>query len=94
VSAISDEDLDAIESRSAAATPAPWWSWIEGRDGTSGESFIGRGRAGARHSDLYLSTDPGERVSNEDHDFIAHARQDVPELLAEVRRLRQLTEGE
>ncbi len=24
----------------------------------------------------------------EDHDFIAHARQDVPRLLAEVRRLR------
>lgn len=82
-------ELDAIEARCWAATPSPWWAWVEGRDGTSASSFIGRGLDGARHPDLYLSTDPGERVSTADYDFIAHARQDLPRLLAEVRRLRE-----
>lgn len=87
---LTDDELDAIEARSSAATPSPWWSWVEGRDGVAGDTFIGRGLDGARHPDLYLSTDPGERVSSEDHDFIAAARQDVPRLVAEVRRLRGL----
>jgi hypothetical protein len=88
VEPLSDADLDAVEARCRAATPSPWWAWVEGRDGTSASSFIGRGLDGARHSDLYLSTDPGDRVTDEDYDFIAHARQDLPRLLAEVRRLR------
>jgi hypothetical protein len=64
-----------------------------GRDGTSASSFIGRGLDGARHSDLYLSTDPGEQVRTADYDFLANARQDVPRLLAEVRRLRKERRG-
>lgn len=88
VQALSSEDLDTIEARAAAATPGPWWSWVEGRDGTSGDTFIGRGQVHARRSDLYLSTDPGERVSDQDIDFIASAREDGVRLVAEVRRLR------
>jgi hypothetical protein len=94
VSGLSEEELGAIESRSAAATPGPWWSWVEGRDGTSGDTFIGRGREGARYPDLYLSTDPGDRVSDEDLDFIAGARDDIPKLIAEVRRFRKLVVAE
>jgi hypothetical protein len=89
VDLLSSDDLDAVERRCLAATPPPWWAWVEGRDGVAGDSFIGRGLDGARHSDLYLSTYPGEVVSAADYDFIAHARQDVPLLLAEVRRLRE-----
>jgi hypothetical protein len=86
---LSDAELNAMEARCEAATPSPWWAWIEGRDGTSASSFIGRGLDGARHPDLYLSTDPGDQVSIADHDFIAAARQDLPRLLAEVRRLQR-----
>jgi hypothetical protein len=35
--------------------------------------------------DLYLSGG-----TPQDQDFVAHARQDIPNLLAEVRRLRSL----
>lgn len=80
----------AIEVRAAAATPGPWWSWVEGRDGHSGGTFIGRGDNRQRSTDLYLSSGESNAVTDEDHDFIAHARPDVPRLLAEVRRLRGL----
>ena len=33
-------------------------------------------------------------ATDHDQDFIAYAREDVPRLLAEVRRLRQLLEEE
>lgn len=87
---LDDADLTAIETRVAAATPGPWWSWVEGRDGVAGDTFIGRGHEEQRSDDLYLSTGESNAVTDADHDFIAHARQDVPRLLTEVRRLRDL----
>lgn len=87
---LSEGDLDAIEQRAAQATPGPWWSWIEGRDGLSGASFIGRGHGSERELDLYLSTGATQPVPTADYDFIAQARQDVPRLVAEIRRLRAL----
>lgn len=59
----------------------------------SGDSFIGQGSdepgTAPERRDLYLSTYKDEpAVPVADYDFIAHARQDVPRLLAEVRRLR------
>ena len=86
---LSIEALDVIEARALAATPGQWW-WVEGRDGTLGDRFIGRGGGIVGHPYLYLATEPGERVPPQDFDFIAHARQDVPSLVAEVRRLRRL----
>lgn len=92
--AIDDAELDAMEQRCGAATPGPWWAWFEGRDGFGGDSFIGQGSdepgtVPARR-DLYLSTYKDEPpVPVADYDFIAHARQDVPRLIAEVRRLRR-----
>ena len=44
-----------------------------------------RGEGDARHADIELA---GATVA--DQDFIAHARQDVPRLLAEVVRLRRI----
>jgi hypothetical protein len=89
---ISDEELDTIAARVAAATAGPWLSYFEGRDHTSGDSFI---RTAAH--DLYISSD--EYVGGGGHfladlDFIAHARQDVPRLLEEVRRLRLLNRSQ
>jgi hypothetical protein len=73
-------DLDAIEARANAARPAPW-SWVVSEN---------------RHWCLLLA-DPGtaeegrigKLADDDDSEFIAHARTDVPALVAEVRRLSQ-----
>lgn len=77
---MTNEELDEIRERCRRAAPGPWTAWIEGRDHTSGSSFV---RTGA--DDIELSG-----ASEGDYDFIAHARQDIPRLLAEVGRLRTL----
>jgi predicted oxidoreductase len=89
---LSDRELDAIERRAASASPGPWTSFIEGRDHLSGDTFI---RIGGEHDDtpdMYVSISEAGQVSknvpDSDLDFIAHARQDVPRLVAEVRRLQ------
>jgi hypothetical protein len=74
---ISAELLDEIERRCAAATPGPWKSYVEGRDHTAGDSFIMTGG-----EDIYLT---GATLA--DQDFIAHARQDLPALIQEIRAL-------
>ncbi|HUH95749.1 MAG TPA: hypothetical protein VLZ89_00200 [Anaerolineales bacterium] len=79
---LSQEYLDEVRKRCEAATAAPWISFVEGRDFTGGDSVIGRG-PNRSEADLYLT---GETIA--DQDFIAHARQDVPLLLAEIARLR------
>lgn len=75
---LTNADLDQIEARLRAATPGPWKSFVEGRDHTSGSSFIQ-----TPDSDIESCG-----ATAADQDFIAHARQDLPRLLAEVRRLR------
>src|SRR5215468_9396713 len=76
---LTDEELQHMYKRCAAATPGPWKSYIEGRDHTSGSSFI---MTDGEDIELTGATDA-------DYDFIAHTRQDLPRLLAEVQRLRQ-----
>lgn len=85
---LSDEELDSIVSRLNATTPGPWRSFFEGRDHTSGDSFI---RTGTQ--DIYIHAEDyvgGGGHFCADQDFIAHARQDIPRLVAELRRLRSL----
>jgi len=82
---ISDEDLKEILDRCNAATPGPWVSYIEGRDHTSGSDFIMTGTIEKRGNDIELSG-----ATQADQDFIAHARQDVLRLVAEIQRLKQL----
>ena len=87
-----DEQLAEIERRAEAASPGPWQAFVEGRDHTSGDTIIRMGAFDGSHPDMYISTcdDSGNpnRVSDADWDFVAHARQDVPRLVAEVRRLQ------
>ncbi len=85
---LSDDELARIEARCNAATPSPWIAYVEGRDHTSGSSFIKTGPPKQRGQDIELT---GATV--EDHDFIAGARQDIPRLIAEIRRLRSSHEG-
>lgn len=82
---VSPEELAEIEARCNRASSEPWRSMIEGRDHTAGSSFIMTGPPHARGDDIELSG-----ATTEDQDFIAHARQDVPRLVSEVRRLRAL----
>jgi len=84
---ISDAELDAMQQRADAASRAPWRSWIEDRDQECGSSFIQVGSDDDRDEDMYVSRDD-RPISDADLDFIAAARQDVPRLVAEVRRLR------
>lgn len=80
---LSEEDLFAMEARLVGLSPGPWISYVEGRDHMSGSSFIMVG----------LEDEPDIEMlgaSVNDQDFIAAARQDVPRLIAEVRRLRAL----
>ena len=76
---IGDKNLTLIEARLRDATPGPWSSFVEGRDHSSGSSFIR-----SPTSDIELSG-----ATTADQDFIAHARQDVPRLLEEIRLLRR-----
>jgi hypothetical protein len=80
-----EQQLQEIERRCAAASPAPWVSCVEGRDHDAGSNFILTGTGKARGADIELT---GATIA--DQDFIAHARQDIPRLLAEIRRLKEL----
>lgn len=72
--------LRAIKDKCEKATKGPWISFVEGRDHTSGCSFIGT--AG---EDIELTG-----ATADDQDFIASCRQDVPWLIDEIERLRKL----
>ena len=82
---ISEEALSLILERCEEATLGPWKSHIEGRDHQSGSSFIM-----TSGNDIEVSG-----ATDADQDFMAHARQDVPQLVEEVQRLqRKLEESE
>ena len=73
-------DLDAIEQRANAASDGPWWNdshEIYAGHGTSDDQWIGE----TCNIDLL---DAGAANGA----FLAAARQDVPALVAEIRRLR------
>jgi hypothetical protein len=89
-----DETLRAIEERASKATPGEWTPWERGEPVENG---------GVRQRCYVTSGDPygpAIVVSGDTHlwwneqpmldtRFIAHARTDIPLLLAEVRRLRE-----
>lgn len=75
---LSDAELDAIEARAKAATAAPWCT-------------------GSIPWQVWFNGGYGKicRIESNaaDRDFIAQARQDVPTLIEEVRRLRKAFSG-
>lgn len=97
-------DLEAIEARERKATKGPWESISSSLDGTrqcmvlvpvKNEDGLRYAVASATDelkptAGFYSAFDeqsPGEAHAN--MDFIAHAREDIPALIAEVRRLRE-----
>ncbi|WP_265560780.1 hypothetical protein [Streptomyces hygroscopicus] len=80
---LTDQQLDEIDARAKAATPGPWctdsWEIYQGTEYEAGAEWIGetcRGRV------------EGLAQDRADAAFVAAARTDVPQLVAEVRRLR------
>ena len=92
---MTDLDLDAVEARAAAAKRGPWVvetpESVYGHDG--GPDWIDL--RWVSDEDTVGDDDPpwlGPMLVT-DAEFIAHARTDVPALVAEVRRLRVLLDG-
>ncbi|SNR95843.1 hypothetical protein [Flavobacterium sp. ov086] len=67
------------------ATKAPWKSFIEGRDHESGSSFIMTGEESDRDYDIEFIN-----IKNNDQDFIAMARNKMPDLVTEILRLQKI----
>jgi hypothetical protein len=84
-------DLEKLEK---AATPGPWVSSVEGRDHSAGDNAIFTADDPRQvDPDVYVSVRVAggdwHPVSVADQDFIAAARNAIPTLIAEVRRLRR-----
>ena len=77
---ITDDELEEMQKRCNAATGGPWHSYVEGRDGFAFDNVITTGG-----EDIYL-----HGATPDDQDFVAHARQDVPRLLNEIRQLKAM----
>lgn len=90
-------DLEVIEARCDAASPGPWtwkdWGaplsehWTlqappQARDGGPSKMYPDLGCP-------ILQIEERDSRRLRDHEFIAHAREDVPALVAEVKRLRE-----
>jgi len=79
--------LSQLEDLLAACDPGPWVAMIEGRDMTSGESFIQTGSGDLRGEDIYVTRDSGP-ASAAYLDLIVAMRTAVPGLIREVRERR------
>ncbi|HEV2929940.1 MAG TPA: hypothetical protein VGW74_14705, partial [Propionibacteriaceae bacterium] len=81
-------DLDAIEARADAATPGPWHGEHEQYEGREllcvSIGDYGWVCSGERSPEYDIDSEQGKA----DAEFIAHARTEVPALVAEVRGLR------
>nr|WP_299073817.1 hypothetical protein [uncultured Allomuricauda sp.] len=82
---LSEQQLVEIEKRCNSGTKGPWKAYIEGENHTSGSHFIMTGIDNERGEDLEID---GALI--EDYIFIANAKQDVIQLIQEIRRLKAL----
>src|SRR4051794_27689526 len=85
---LADDELDELERLTAAATPDPWTANIEEEAPIGGDSMISLdGLPGDFPPDMYVLHDR-QIAPSADIKFIAAARNYMPRLLAELRRLR------
>jgi len=92
---VTDLDLDAIKARADAATPGPWYR--VGPPWNRGAPWVNAGSEDPHHGRFLCDLDAemagvdrdDDEPSNEvaDAEFIAHARTDVPALLARIAEL-------
>jgi hypothetical protein len=76
-------DLDAIETRANRATPGPWH--LDKEVDINGEVWWDESPVA---NTMYWHHSQPDDMHNFNAAFIAHARTDIPELIAEIRRLR------
>ena len=92
-----DIDLIAIRLRCEAATPGPWFV-SDPVQKLDKHMRSGGSVAGAGHKDVVIggydwNIGTTGVAHEEDIEFIAHAREDVPALLAHIERLTQLLDN-
>ena len=106
---LTDEELSEIEERARAATPGPWHVRQLDDDfamslvaiGTVPDTGASERWQDFDHRHIVAATlvqqpryvDVADERWDENANFIANARQDVPRLIAEIRRLRRLHEA-
>ena len=83
---MTEQELSEIEARANAATPGPWD--INRRYITLNGGDMGR----VEYSALGPSVATDVQAMA-DGNFFAHAREDIPKLIAEMRRLRDIAIG-
>jgi hypothetical protein len=81
---LTEDELVEIEKRLGDSKNGPWKSYIEGIDHTSGSNFIMTGEGNTRGEDIEML---GATIA--DYYFISNAKQDIPKLIAEIRRLKK-----
>lgn len=91
---LSDERIAEISNREAAATPEPW-AWTEGGIQAANDEWVmwAANVPGDPQTASEALGACGNHTENHAEDnlaFLAHARTDVPALLAEVNRLRSV----
>ena len=85
---LTDDELGELERLTSAATPGPWTANIEDEAPIGGDSMIGLdGLPGDYPPDMYVFHDR-QIAPSTDIKFIAAARNYMPRLIAELRRLR------
>lgn len=85
-------DLEAIAGRATAATQGPWKA-CGANNGRCECGFVWSVPLDQRIGSCNGDSEQGAKGSPEDTVFVAHAREDVPALVAEVRRLRALLQA-
>jgi hypothetical protein len=83
----SDEEIAELGALTAAATPGPWVAHIEGEAPIGGDSMIGLDGLPETSRRMYVFHDR-QIAPSADIKFIAAARNYMPRLLTELRRLR------
>ena len=83
--------LNQIETRAYTATEGPWAPWLDqdGEEHMGGLLMVGNAEAVIPDGEVYIEGVEINPVAHvyiqEDRDFIAHARTDVPALVAALR---------
>ena len=80
---MTEQELSEIEARANAATPGPW-GFVPPRT----EELAIKGEVHCDEGPIFVAAHY-DIAKSADFEFAANAREDIPKLLAEVRRLRE-----
>jgi hypothetical protein len=95
--AVSPEELAAIKERLAAATPGPWdavWEVCYGWEVRAAAAERPGYESGSLAAVWKRDRGDSDLLAQPDAEFIAHAREDVPALVAEIERLQHMLDWE